>query len=113
MDWSFILQQFIQLISSELFIGFSAFIFISTLFLIINKKPKWSEYGDMLYGIFNIVEKSIPDMVENKSIKKLDLFLKKACEAYKSRTGKEAPEDFKQFCKNKVEVLVFNKNIGK
>ena len=62
-------------------------------------------YRSFIIDLFYYVEETIPDDMENKSIAKLDLFLKKFIELHKRLTNKVPSEQLLNIAKTTVEKL--------
>lgn len=69
-------------------------------------------YRKYVIDLFHYVEETIPDDTENKSLAKLDLFLKKFTELHQKLTNDIPTESLINFAKKTVAVLAKKEKSG-
>lgn len=109
------MKELLEFLGSPTGLGYVALIVVMVMLWIAKRKTKWAKIMPYVVAAFNGVEKLIPNNAEpgsDKWVDKLDLFLRKFVEAYRSKTGKEPTADLKELAKLAVETLVFKKNSG-
>ena len=68
-------------------------------------KLLWEKYGGMVVNAFAMAEKAIPDDTQNKTLAKVDAFLKTFCASYQEAYNKPAPESLVTWAKYQASLL--------
>ena len=68
-------------------------------------KLMWEKYGGMVVNAFAMAEKAIPDNTDNKTLAKIDSFLKTFTASYQEAYNKPAPDSLLTWAKYQASLL--------
>ena len=78
-----------------------------------SKNKKVALVADIAVGIFNLVEKAIPDDIKNKSLAKIDDAMEQFINAWKKRTGKSPSKQIEEWARDKFAALAYDHKVGR